>query len=551
MHFKDCLIHGTLALTFLLAACKTSTDRPIIPGQPAAVQSPAMPPSAPAAPEAPVPPTETPIPFEPARVPRTEPRLPGIFSHNMVLQQGASVPLWGWADDGDTVTVTFRDQRVSTVAKNGRWLVKLKPLKAGGPDTLTISNGKPLQLTNVLVGEVWVCSGQSNMDWPMKKAFQPDADIAAATNSQIRLFKVPKVKADVPQDNVEASWEVSSPDLVKDFSAVAYYFGRDLQAARTVPVGLIQTSWGGSPAEVWMSRDVLENNPRYKAEILGAYPEAHENFKRALAGFEEQKALALKQKKEFKQLPPRPVWKPSELYNGMIAPLIPYAIKGAIWYQGESNAGRAEQYRTLFADMIRNWRRDWKQGDFPFLTTQLAPFKPIKPQPEDSDWAELREAQLLSTKVLPNAGIAVITDVGEEHDIHPTKKAPVGARLALAARGIAYGERLVYSGPVFKTMKVKDGKAILSFDHVGSGLEARGGALKGFSIGGPAGKFLWALGEIQPDNTVTVWSPNVPQPTAVRFGWADYPVVNLWNREGLPASPFRTDNFPMITAGKK
>jgi sialate O-acetylesterase len=233
----------------------------------------------------------------------------------------------------------------------------------------------------------------------------------------------------------------------------------------------------------------------------------------------------------------------------MIAPLIRYTIKGAIWYQGESNAGRAEQYRTLFPDMIGNWRNDWNQGDFPFLAVQLAPFMAIKDQPGESAWAELREAQLHATQVLPKVGMAVITDVGEERDIHPTKKKPVGERLATAALGIAYGEKKIYSGPIYKKLKVKNDKAILSFDQAGGGLEARGGDLKGFSICGEDKKFVWANAEIV-GNTIVVSSASVPKPVAVRFGWADFPVVNLWNKEGLPASPFRTDNFPMITALK-
>jgi len=237
----------------------------------------------------------------------------------------------------------------------------------------------------------------------------------------------------------------------------------------------------------------------------------------------------------------------------MIAPLIPYAIKGAIWYQGESNAGRAEQYRSLFADMIRNWRADWKEGDFTFLEVQLAPFNPIKDQPGDSTWAELREAQLLATKTLPKVGMAVITDVGDPKDIHPKKKQPVGARLALAARGIAYGENIVFSGPIYKSMKVDGNKAILSFDHVEGGLEARDGALKGFAICGDDHKFVWATAEIEGHGSrsrVVVSAPEVAHPVAVRFGWADCPVVNFWNHAGLPATPFRTDDFPMITAGK-
>jgi sialate O-acetylesterase len=242
----------------------------------------------------------------------------------------------------------------------------------------------------------------------------------------------------------------------------------------------------------------------------------------------------------------------------MIAPLLPSAIKGAIWYQGESNAGRAQQYRTLFADMIRNWRRDWGQGDFTFLAVQLAPWdkgkkralEQITAAPGDSDWAELREAQMLAAKALPNVGVAVITDVGDKDDIHPNKKAPVGARLALAARGLAYGEEIEYSGPVYQSMKVQENKVILTFAHVGQGLEARDGELKGFAICGQDKKFVWANAHIQ-GNTVVVSSPLVDNPIAVRYGWADFPVVNLWNKDGLPASPFRTDDFPMLTAPKK
>jgi len=249
---------------------------------------------------------------------------------------------------------------------------------------------------------------------------------------------------------------------------------------------------------------------------------------------------------------------PCALYNGMIAPLIPYAFKGAIWYQGESNADRAWQYRTLFPDMIRNWRRDWGQGDFPFLAVQLAPWDRNKKRsiaeitsaPGDSNWAELREAQEIATKVLPRVGLAVITDLGDKDDIHPTKKEPVGARLALLARGIAYGEKLEYSAPAYRSFQLKGDKIILSFDHVDGGLEARGGRLRGFAICGEDGKFVWAAAEID-QGKVIVSSPQIKKPIAVRYGWADYPVVNLFSRDGLPASPFRTDVFPITTAPKK
>ena len=302
-----------------------------------------------------------------------------------------------------------------------------------------------------------------------------------------------------------------------------------------------------------MRQEVLESNPRYNREILESYSASEKTYQDAMAAYEKEKAEGKMNGTKFTKKAPAQPWEPTELYNGMIAPLVHYGIKGAIWYQGESNAGRAEQYRTLFPDMIRNWRADWNEGDFPFFLVQLAPFKAIKNQPADSEWAELREAQLLTTKILPHTGMAVITDVGNPSNIHPTQKQPVGARLALAARHIAYGEKIVYSGPIFKSMQVEGEKAVLKFENVGSGLEARDGALKGFAICGEDRKFVWATAEIEGRGSrsrVVVSSPQVAHPVAVRFGWADCPVVNFWNKDGLPASPFRTDDFPMITAAK-
>jgi sialate O-acetylesterase len=375
------------------------------------------------------------------------------------------------------------------------------------------------------------------MEMALDKVYQGSNAIASSPNPMLRLFKVPRNRANAPLDDVKAAWTESNSETTPAFSAVAYYFGRELHQARRVPVGLIETCWGGTAAEVWMSESVLASNPDYKRDLLDAYAALHADPAKEAA---------------------RNPRKPAELYNAMIAPLLAYGIKGAIWYQGESNAGRAAQYRTLFPDMIRNWRQDWNEGDFPFLAVQLAPFDKgkkrelatIAGKPEESDWAELREAQALATKVLPKVGMAVITDVGDKDNIHPAKKELVGARLALAARGIAYGERIEYSGPIYRNMKIKGDTVVLSFDHVGNGLESQNGELKGFAICGADKKFVWATADIQGERVV-VSSREVPQPVAVRYGWADFPVVNFWNKADLPASPFRTDNFPMITAQKK
>jgi sialate O-acetylesterase len=480
---------------------------------------------------------------------RADVRLPRLFSDNLVLQQEASVTVWGWADDGEKVTVSFRNQQVSTTAADGKWMVTLKKLKAGGPDVLKVSGKNMIELKNVLVGEVWVCSGQSNMEFKLKTSFHSEADIAAATNSLIRFFHVPKLRANEPTNDVPTAWQECTPMSAADITAVGYYFGRDLQAARHVPIGLIESDWGGTPAEAWTRHEILESNPRYKREILDTYEVNVKNHDIALAKFKQEEADAKAKGEKVKTKAPGTPWKPSELYNGMIAPLTNYTIKGAIWYQGEANAGRAEQYRSLFADMITNWRADWREGNFPFFCVQLAPFQPIKEQPADSAWAELREAQYLVTKKLPNAGMAVITDIGDPGNIHPVKKQPVGARLALAARGIAYGEKIVYSGPIYKSMKVEGSKVVLTFDHVGAGLVARDGQLEGFAICGEDHKFVWANAVIDGKH-VTVSSASVEHPVAVRYGWADSPVVNLWNKDGLPASPFRTDDFPMVTLGK-
>jgi sialate O-acetylesterase len=294
-----------------------------------------------------------------------------------------------------------------------------------------------------------------------------------------------------------------------------------------------------------MEDGFLRANPDYQIGLIKQWALQEERFDLSLQAYMKEKQAAKESNTEFKKPVPRPPWKPSELYNGMIAPLVPYALRGALWYQGEANANtltQAEEYHRLFPDLIRDWRSLWGEGDFPFLLVQLAPYKQIQHEPRESSWACLREAQLQATQKLPNVGEAVIIDVGNENDIHPTHKKPVGERLALAARAIAYHEPIEYSGPIYKQMKIKGNRIILTFDHLGGGLEARDGDLTGFAIAGADQKFFWALADIK-GNTVVVHSPLVQEPAAVRYGWADYPVVNLWNKAGLPASPFRTDDF--------
>jgi sialate O-acetylesterase len=488
---------------------------------------------------------------------RAEVKLPAVFSDHMVLQREKPIAVWGWADEGEKVTVTLGKEAVSTEAKGGRWKVLLPKMKAGGPLRLSVQGKNQVAFEDVLIGEVWICSGQSNMEWPLRLSFEPQEAIRKSSNEKIRLLTVPKLKANEPVQDMKASWEECNPTTVSNFSAVAYFFGRDLQKALGVPVGLIHTSWGGSPAEVWVREEILAENALYKAEILESYAEQLKRSQAEIERWEREKAQAEKEGKKFTRNRPGTPWKPAELYNGMIAPLVPYAIRGAIWYQGESNAGRSYQYRTLFPDMISNWRADFGQGDFPFLLVQLAPWDKnkkreileITKESGESDWAELREAQWLSTKVLPNVGMAVITDVGDKDDIHPTRKEPVGGRLALAARKIAYGEKMVAAGPEYRSLKIEGDRAIVSFDGSGRGLEARGGNLQGFAIAGADRKFVWANAEIEGD-TVVVHSPMVREPVAVRYGWADFPVVNLFNKNGLPATPFRTDSFPMSTGPK-
>ena len=482
-----------------------------------------------------------------------------LFADGAVLQQGMPVPVWGWADDGEKVTVEFQGQKVSatpSAGSGGKWMVMLKALKAGGPFEMKISGTNTITLKNVLVGEVWLCSGQSNMAWRLSQTSNAEADIAAAKYPNIHLFTVPNNPKDEPVADVKAAWQECTPETAKNFSAVGYFFGRALQLARQgVPVGLINSSVGGTPSEAWTSGEVVRNDPNFAgvreryAKAVADWPEAKAKWEAAL---EKHKEIAAKAREEGKTAPPAPAKpfgpehqnRPVGLYNGMIAPLVPYALRGAIWYQGESNAGRAYEYRSIFPAMIQDWRKAWN-SEMTFLFVQLAPYAP----PAAYTYAELREAQLLTLK-LPKTGMAVITDVGEERDIHPKQKQPVGERLALAARAIAYGEKIEYSGPVYSGLKVEGNRAVLSFKHAGGGLVAKGDKLTGFTIAGADQKFVPAEAEIKGDKII-VSNSSIATPVAVRFGWENWPVLNLWNKAGLPATPFRTDDFPMVTAPKQ
>ncbi len=470
----------------------------------------------------------------------------GLFSPGAVLQQGKPLPVWGSAATGEKVTVSIQGQTVSTTATNGHWSLRLQPLKAGGPFTMTIAGQNQLTIDGILVGEVWVCSGQSNMGFTLARAENAQEAIAQANDPQLKLFEVPRGPADAPVTEVNATWQETTPNSASNFSAVAYFFGRDLRKQLKVPVGLIWSAVGGTPAEAWTPRETLAADPEL-AKILAKHELAVKNYDPAKAKAAREKASKQRQqavekaRAEGQQPPAAPraasapassLGRPAGLYNGMIAPLCPFAIAGVIWYQGEANSGRAAEYQKLFPAMIGSWRKNWGQGDFPFLFVQIAPHNGMSP--------EIREAQLLAWQQVPQTALVVTTDVGEAQDIHPRKKEPVGARLALAARAVAYGEKIEYSGPVYDSMTVRAEQAVISFKHLGGGLVAKGGALKGFSIAGESGQFTSATAEIDGDKVV-VSSEAVQIPKAVRYGWSNTPDINLFNRAGLPATPFRTD----------
>lgn len=439
----------------------------------------------------------------------------------MVLQRGRSIPIWGWAEEGEEVTVSIGDKSSKDTAdENGKWRVRLPKMEAGGPHEIVIKGKDEIKLADVMVGEVWVCSGQSNMEWPMTRTLASQAEIAVADQPKIRLFNVSHKIAEQPVDDCDGNWAVCSPKSVSGFSAVGYFFGRHLKTKLDVPIGLIGTNWGGTRAEAWTSRKTLER--------------------------EEDFAAILERGKEFN---PKNPHQPSVLYNGMLSPIIPYGIRGAIWYQGESNVSRAQQYAKLFPEMIKDWRRNWGQQDFPFLFVQLAPFRYGKQ--DKKSCAELWEAQLRTLK-LKNTGMAVTVDIGNVKDIHPRNKQEVGYRLALWAMANTYGEdELVYSGPLFKAQCAEEGQVRCFFKHTGSGLSTNNRKPPShFEICGIDRNFVPANAKIDGD-TVIVSSDEIEEPVAVRYAWADDAEPNLINKEGLPASPFRSDNYRMVTDGQR
>ena len=479
--------------------------------------------------------------------------LPKVISDHMVLQQGVPVRIWGKANPGEAVTVKFQGQSLATKANaSGKWEAYLAPLKAGSEGVLRIEADNAIAVRDVLVGEVWVASGQSNMVWPVERSNNPEKEAAAAKYPKIRLFKVTLKTSDEPLDDVDGEWTECSPESVPGFSAVGYFFARHIHEQLRVPVGVIQSAWGGTPAEAWTSTEALKADPAlwfYLSnwdEVLAGYPAEKVRHEQAIEEWEKEAAKAKVAGSESPRRPRAPrgpghQHQPATLYNAMIAPLTPFAIRGAIWYQGESNANRNQGllYERLFKTMILDWREKWAQGDFPFLFVQLANFGRVSPE---GAWPELRESQT-KTLDLRNTGMAVTVDIGNPTDIHPKNKQDVGRRLALAARAVAYGQELVYSGPIYRQVTREGGELRVWFDHTGRGLRAAGGgALQGFVIAGTDRVFVPAEAKID-GKAVVVSSSKVSDPVAVRYAWAADPQNNLQNTDGLPASPFRSDRW--------
>ena len=462
-------------------------------------------------------------------------QLPLLISNNMILQRDRALPIWGWTTAGEHVEVVFKGRHYHAVADaDGKWSLSMDPSAAGGPYEMKIAAGREvLHIKNILVGEVWLCSGQSNMVLDFNndrvKALYA-ADIAASANDSIRQILVAREYNAFPARGFKSSgWKAASPQTLPGFSAAAYFFARTLLEKYHVPVGIINSSNGGTMAEAWTSEAGLKGLPQFAQDIAFLHDTAVTGSK-------------VRQLKDPKNLP-------TALFNAMIAPLVPYAIRGVAWYQGEYNTHRAYEYHRLFPALIRDWRAQWNLPDLPFIYQQLPNFQMPVSQPAENEWAELREAQRLTLSMVPHTAMAVAIDLGGVNELHPADKKDIGIRLALQAERLAYGETdLVSSGPLYKSMKIEGNKIILSFDFTGSGLVAQGADTLGyFAVAGADKHFVWAHAEIR-GGTVVVSSSQVEHPVAVRYAYAGDPRgANLYNREGLPASPFKTDDWDGLT----
>jgi sialate O-acetylesterase len=483
---------------------------------------------------------------------RADVTLPAIIGDHMVLQQGVDVPIWGTADVGEQVKVTLNEQHKSATADaGGRWMVHLDALEASNePVEIKIVGKNEITLKDVLIGEVWLGSGQSNMEFKVANAKDHAAEIKAADHPRIRLFAVARKIATEPVSDTEGSWAVCSPENVGRFSAVAYFFGRDLQHELKVPVGLIHSSVGGTGVMAWTPMPVLDAEKPARPE-LGAWKRLEA---KAVKVHEQWEKSAERARAADRPVPAEPVDAnkdrrerngPARLYNGMIAPIVPFAIRGVVWYQGEHDAGAAYRYRTMLQAMIESWRDAWGRN-FTCLIVSLPNFRAIVDHPTESNWAEMREAQAM-VAAQPNNGLAVTIDLGEADNIHPINKQPVGHRLMLEALATVYGRDIIASGPVYDFMKIEGGRIRIRFKNA-QGLTTKDGQeLRGFAVAGKDRKYHWAKATLDGDSVI-VESDQVAEPIAVRYAWADNPVCNLCNGAGLPAAPFRTDGWPGVTA---
>ena len=478
-------------------------------------------------------------------------QLPNIFSDSMVLQRDRENRVWGHADAGENVTVTIGDQFHRAVADDaGNWHVMLSPLSPGDPLTMTVKGNNEVEFEDVLVGEVWICSGQSNMAMTVNNSNDADLERAAAEFPQIRMINFPRMGTQEPVwSHKGSSWMVCSPETVGQFSAVGYFFGRQLYQTIDVPIGLINNAWGGSACEAWINRDLLTADPAYQPML-----ERWNAMQNSYAALKAKSSLNDAEKKQLAGLQRQLSGNhnPSNIYNGVLKSHLGYGIRGAIWYQGESNASRAYQYRDLFPLMISSWRDEWGQGDFPFYWVQLADFRNESEDPGESSWAELREAQTMTMDKLDNTGEAVIIDTGEGYDIHPKDKQTVGRRLARWALANQYGVNIPCQSPRYRSMEVSGNSITLTFDHVHNGwrpFDVR--EARGFAIAGGDQKFVWADAKLLKDGRLQVSSTEVAAPVAVRYGWAENPVLNMFNNSGLPLTPFRTDEWPGLTVDAK